>query len=89
MRNFNILEAIPHAPTHTRRSYWRRRWKQLVKKRFNELESTLFQKKKKKKQSETLQPGHPKTLRLSSRNAPAQWNILVIYVKLKERRRHI
>jgi len=24
LHNFNTLEAIMHAPTHTRRSYWRR-----------------------------------------------------------------
>ena len=49
MRNFNILEAVTHAPTHTIRNYWRRAWKQLVNKRFNELESSLFRKKKQNK----------------------------------------
>ena len=41
-------------------------------KHFNDLESNLFIKQtKKKKTSETLQPGHRRTLRLSSRSAPA------------------
>jgi len=40
-------------------------------KHFNHLETYLFIKQK-KKTSETLQPGHRKTLGLSSRSAPTQ-----------------
>jgi len=31
-----------HAPTHTRRSYWRRTWKQLAKMHFNDLQSRTY-----------------------------------------------
>jgi len=46
-----------------------------VNKYCSEQESSLFQKKK---WSEALQAGHRKTLRLSSRSAPAQLNDSVI-----------
>ena len=80
MRNFHILEAIIHASTHTTQSCWRREQKQA----FQQSRVALIHKKKKKKTSETLRPGHRKTLRLSSRSAPAQRNISVTAKSVNE-----
>jgi len=86
MRNFNILESVTHAPTHTIRNYWRRAWKQLVNKRFNELESSLFRKKNKTKWN--LAARTPKTLRSPSRSTPAQWHISVIAMQYESNNEH-
>jgi len=53
-------------------------------KHFNDPESHSFIKQKKKKTSETLQPAHRKTLRLSSRSAPAPWYISAIAISVNE-----